>query len=601
VRRARRHRGAAGANNRLANNSFAGGSDDGGGDGGGTSVDVNVQGDGDEDDSSGPFDWLKRIFGGSSSPPAAPPEAPPAAPAPSGRIPDDDPSLEALDIPAAARVPRDGPRQSLTQRTYTVQQGDWPAKIAKRFGAAARPHWLMEFEHANPHKRVDSGTGSWFNLNPGEIVNIPDAWPAMSADTGSIEEDEEAGAPRQNLTRRTYAVVAGDGMQRIAQKLGAAERPHWFGELRDANPHKEMLTKGGKQIGWKSLYPGEIINVPDAWPDSTEVRPVPGGVPTPAPYMGLPTFPKLPGATPSPMAPPGTVPAAASVDPGTILRAQGILTAWGRLYPNEIQPRDFGAGSIISPDLLSVPTPRTQQAIASFQRWSNAKAGTRLRTDGVLDPDTIAALDSFSAQALGGLVERPPVPPIPGGTPSVWAERPSLRPVGPDRPAELPPAASAPRGASADPWSGLYAAAASAAGELARRAQANPPAPPPLPVQEVLRDLPDVLQQYGVPGVPGLPGGAPHAQAPREGPPRDAPPRDAPLRDAPRPEEPLPLPPRPPRPRIPEPRPVRIPAPRPAPLPAPPPDPPVEDKDKKSDVVIPALLAGLGVISGVLG
>src|SRR5262249_23940129 len=155
------------------------------------------------------------------------------------------------------------------------------------------------------------------------------------------------------------------------QKLGATDRA-WFRELRDANPHKAMAASGGKQTGWKELYAGEIINVPDTWPESAMLRPAPGSVPTSAPYVGLPTFPSLPGATPSPTAPPGTEPAAATVDPGTLLRCQAILTAWGRLYPNEIEPRDFGAGSLISPDLFSVPTARTQKALASFQRWSNA-------------------------------------------------------------------------------------------------------------------------------------------------------------------------------------------------------------------------------------
>jgi hypothetical protein len=55
-------------------------------------------------------------------------------------------------------------------------------------------------------------------------------------------------------------------MWRIAQKLGAASRPHWFGELRDANPHKTVAFDGaGRQLGWAHLDKGETVNVPDVW------------------------------------------------------------------------------------------------------------------------------------------------------------------------------------------------------------------------------------------------------------------------------------------------------------------------------------------------
>src|SRR5262249_41788769 len=141
---------------------------------------------------------------------------------------------------------------------------------------------------------------------------------------------DEAGAEpgavdlRPNITGRTYVVVKGDGMQAIAKKFGAASRPHWFAELRDANPGKAMATdKAGKQLAWKSLTPGDITTTPAVWPASPAARTPPQSVPTQGANLGINAFPKLPGGvTPSPTAPPGTVPAAATVDPGTMGRLQ---------------------------------------------------------------------------------------------------------------------------------------------------------------------------------------------------------------------------------------------------------------------------------------
>jgi hypothetical protein len=446
---------------------------------------------------------------------------------------------DSLDVPTGNM----GPRPTVTRQTYSVVRGDWPQKIARRFGAQGRVHWLSELQAANPHKLTNRTTGNWSHLDANEVVNIPDAW--VSVDTGEAEDDADAGALRQNLTRRTYAVVAGDGMQRIAQKLGAVSMGSWFSDLRDANPQKKMAVNAkGKQLAWESLYPGEIINIPDTWPDMPLLRPAPGGVPTQAPYPGLSQFPAFPGgAVPSPTAPPGTVPAAATVDPGTMLRVQAILIAFRQIHPDAIVPKDFGTGMPFSPDATGVLTQRTQQALASFQRWSNAMAGSRLRSDGVLDPDTIAALDSFSAQAIGGLAQRPPVVPIGGANPASGDGNPLAGLLGAAAASAgdlarrvAPPAAPSPGGAAPDPFAGAFQAAGDFVRNLGGAAQPGgdqPYDPPgrrrprgdfdPRPAAPVLHELPEALQQYGIPGVPGLPGGAPHAPPPRR--PRvDAPP-----------------------------------------------------------------------------
>jgi hypothetical protein len=439
---------------------------------------------------------------------------------------------------------------------YTVVRGDWPQKIAQKFDADRRRDWLIELHEANPHKRVDSGLGNWVTLVVGEFINIPEAW--VASDTGG-PDDTDAGAPRENLTTRTYAVVAGDGMQRIAQKLGAATREHWFAELRDANPQKRMKVDAkGRQLGWESLVPGEILNVPDAWRDTPHLRPPPGGTPTPAPHQGLSQFPTFPGgAVPSPTAPPGTVPAAASVDPGVLLRAQALVAAFGHLHPEAIVPKDFSHGLPFSPDITGVLTPRTQRALASFQRWTNATTGSRLRTDGVLEPDTIAALDSFSAQALGELAQRPPAVPAAGAARSAGDER--------------------------DPFAGqftiqrgdVHGDPPEPAPHAPVRGSPRPPAPRalwtmPMPESPApLQDLQDALQPYGMPGVPGLPGGAPHAARPTR------PRRDAPVA--------------PPAPEVPHEMDPEVPHEAPAPT----------AKKAGGDPVIPMVLAGLGLVSGV--
>ena len=49
---------------------------------------------------------------------------------------------------------------------YTVQPGDNPTKIAKKFGMTT-----AQFQKQNPGL-VDWGTGNWKVLFPGQIVNV---------------------------------------------------------------------------------------------------------------------------------------------------------------------------------------------------------------------------------------------------------------------------------------------------------------------------------------------------------------------------------------------------------------------------------------------
>jgi hypothetical protein len=447
-------------------------------------------------------------------------------------------------------------------------------------GASGPAGWrratTAELRHFKPEALRQLG-GLTFWADPAfGIEPVPTDPETGDADAGALTD-------RENLTRQTYAVLRGEGMYQIARKFGAAARPHWFAELRDANPTKAITvdptTK--KQVGWRTLNPGDIVNLPDAWAtvDSPHARPAPGGAPSPAPYLGLQTFPPLPehGAYPSPTAPPGTTPAAATVDPGTILRVQGILVAFRHAHPADMNPANFGDGLPVSQDCLGVITPRTQQALSSFQIWSNKQGRSpmderqSLRTDGVLDPATIAALDSFSAQALGGLAQRPPVLIIPGALPPRRGDpAPAGNVLGKAATAidDFAQGAAAAGGAS-DQWADMFRGSAPpAAPEVAPR---KPGAPAPL------HDLPDVLDRNGAPGVPSLPPGAPHGPRGPRRPRAEAPVVTANLQ-----------------------APLDVDDRANAPGPVPPDAKPTAKARKDDDVILPMALAGLSLFSGII-
>jgi len=127
--------------------------------------------------------------------------------------------------------------------------------------------------------------------NPGKpasalVWNIPPGWLLYDSDTGALS------------TSRKYLVQSGDMPSLIAKKVGASSRQQWWSELRAANPHKLTDGKGN----WKSLYAGEEIGIPDAWPPSDLTVSVSGAPkPPPAPSQGTPppadpsTGPGLPG------------------------------------------------------------------------------------------------------------------------------------------------------------------------------------------------------------------------------------------------------------------------------------------------------------------
>jgi hypothetical protein len=305
-------------------------------------------------------------------------------------------------------------------RTYHAEPGETPTGITKKLtGSADR---IPDLLASNPDHAKDE-----------PIWRIPPGWLLFdhSSDTGALS------------TQRKYIVQGGDTPFGIAEKLGAkATHPKWWSELKAANPSKKTADNGGN---WQSLWPGEEIGIPDSWPPHALAVPasgfpVPGGSPPPgsfpvpnspppgAPYPGAPNANPLPGWPPAlPMGPAAN----STMDPGVMLQSQGMLRFFSVQHPGACNPQDFGATAI---DYTGTSTPRTVQAIQSFQLWWNQTHGsTPLRTDGTLDDATYKALYSTTVATLP-----PPVPSAPGEQPKPLPQNTTPIPV-PQNTGPFPP------------------------------------------------------------------------------------------------------------------------------------------------------------------
>jgi hypothetical protein len=228
--------------------------------------------------------------------------------------------------------------------------GETPHGITKKLtGQVERTQELLA---ANPGK-----------TNTAKEWNIPPGW---------LQYAKETGAPTF-ITARKYTVLLNDTPIGIAKKMNAfVNRPQWWSELKAANPHKPTQSGTGN---WVSLYPNEEIGIPDAWPETSLAVPVaelsvPGNQTEPP---GLPA----PGKT-------------TTLDPGVVPHAQALLVKWAFQNPNDCNPSDYGRNPM---DLLGGITPRTTQALSSFQTWWNKKQPTRpLNSAGELDTETYHAL-----------------------------------------------------------------------------------------------------------------------------------------------------------------------------------------------------------------
>ncbi|TKC90543.1 hypothetical protein [Polyangium fumosum] len=283
-----------------------------------------------------------------------------------------------------------------TTGTYHAVPGETPHGITKKLtGQTERTQELLA---ANPGK--PESDPAW---------NIPPGWLHYAGDTGA-----------NLITARKYVVMKDDWPQKIATKLGACpDRLKWWSELKAANPHKTTQSGSGN---WVSLFAGEEIGIPDAWPEH----------PLAVPIHATPTQPSTPGVPG-----PGKT---TTLDPAVVPHTQALLASWALRNPGDCNPSDFGRNPM---DLVSGFTRRTTQALASFQTWWNKKQPTRpLPTTGELDQATYNALveennaagtpfdnaSSGGTKADGQSTSEPKTAPTTAGLPSGVSVQSSTKP-----------------------------------------------------------------------------------------------------------------------------------------------------------------------------
>jgi hypothetical protein len=188
-----------------------------------------------------------------------------------------------------------------------------------------------------------------------------------------------------------------------------------------------MNPTNRQKRGWSSMLVGDVIEVPAAWGGGVPIAPpLP---PPPGPPIQPPPVPPTPQIGPTPPPPAGEFAA-----PGGVLQVQVILASWATRTAGSTP---VGFGTDIT-DLGGAWTPRSRAALGSFQSWHNKTKGTSLRTDGILDAPTYAALIAWT-------MEQKPIPPQPG--------IPTTPPPGVIPPGVIPPGIIIPPGVKPPPVS----------------------------------------------------------------------------------------------------------------------------------------------------
>ncbi len=191
-----------------------------------------------------------------------------------------------------------------------------------------------------------------------------------TADTAGLTEDGTQ-----------YVVVKGDSPWAIAQRL-SGNGANWT-QLKALNTDKKPTID-------KNIWAGEVLNIPPSWqkPKTAPVSP-PSALPS-QPAPSAPTGPVTPAAAP-----------AISVAP-SILQAKAILVAWGKTDGiNQAGVPDYGQQAA---DLATTMGPRDSLQLQSFQNWDNKTGNAGLAVDGLLGPQSLAALQQWAetraAQAI---------------------------------------------------------------------------------------------------------------------------------------------------------------------------------------------------------
>lgn len=261
-------------------------------------------------------------------------------------------------LPAGSQTNPFGP----TAVAYRLSPGDYPVRVAQKFGRPAPDTAWRDLRGANPAKKLNKD-GTFEVFASGEVVNIPDGW----------------------ITRPTGGLTPGkDDLPPAPPKPPVPPSP----------PKLEDLLPPGV------LPPGTI---------PTTLPPVPHGlppIPTPPidgipPWISTPPKPDLPAVTP----PPGAG--------GESAQAKAILAMY--------QAKNIATVPAPVPPLGSLPTDmspawdaRAQTVCRIFQGQNN------LTPTGQVDDLTYQALRAWAAAQLAAPGTPPVVvgPATPGGTPA---------------------------------------------------------------------------------------------------------------------------------------------------------------------------------------
>lgn len=76
--------------------------------------------------------------------------------------------------PALSVSPTEAPVTPKEHITYTIQHGDYPVGLAKRFTGDGN-RW-REILPLNPQLKRHSKTGNITNFHPGVVIKVPDSW-----------------------------------------------------------------------------------------------------------------------------------------------------------------------------------------------------------------------------------------------------------------------------------------------------------------------------------------------------------------------------------------------------------------------------------------
>jgi hypothetical protein len=169
--------------------------------------------------------------------------------------------------PAPTPKPAGGPG-----RIVIVKKGEGPFQVTERLLGKGQGGRFGELVKENvPPKKKDPKTGGFTNLQPGEKLKVPAAWPASPYavhETGLAPSPSPVPAP----TGERYVVVQkGEGPWAIAKRVWGSDvdaNAHWK-ELVAANvPPKKKDSKTGN---FTTLGVGERLKVPANWPTNAQI------------------------------------------------------------------------------------------------------------------------------------------------------------------------------------------------------------------------------------------------------------------------------------------------------------------------------------------